>query len=89
MSNQENKENNGNVAKPTYAPLDLGAMGSSTLEAVKLYLKLGWLPIPVKARTKQPAIQTWRVLQDPKKRPTDEKVLSSFKEGDNIAVLCG
>jgi hypothetical protein len=52
-------------------------------------LELGWLPIPVKTATKAPAIEGWKDLQDPAKRPTDQEILGWFKEEDNIAILCG
>lgn len=64
-------------------------MSGHLLSSVRQYLKLGWLPIPVKPETKVPAIQAWKGLQDPANRPTDEEILGLFKEQDNIAILCG
>lgn len=59
-------------------------MNTNIIVAAKEYIKRGYQPIPIRARSKQPVHDNWQSL-----RITPEKVPEHFKQGKNIGLLLG
>ena len=60
----------------------------STLDMALFYHHLGCSVLPLKPRSKQPALRTWKPYQD--RRPERNELMRWFgRDGKNIAVVCG
>lgn len=61
---------------------------STTLDMALRYDQLGWSTLPLKERSKAPAIRTWKQFQ--KRRPDQNELADFFGVARrNIAVICG
>ena len=62
--------------------------GTKTLDYALMYHSLGFSIFPLKPRSKQPAVKTWKPYQE--QPPTEEEVRKWFKDGKrNIAIVTG
>jgi len=60
----------------------------NTYEYAKLYLSKNLSIIPLKPRSKKPAIEEWKPFQE--RRPTEKEIEEWFKDtNNNIGIICG
>lgn len=60
----------------------------STLDMARLYDHLGCSVVPLKSRSKEPALRTWKPYQD--RRPDGDELRNWFSGGRrNIGIICG
>jgi len=71
---------------------DLTSLGKDLKAYVDLYKKLGFSIIPLQARSKSPALETWKEYQS--RKPSDQELAQWFNDTDlakgmNIGIVCG